>query len=1348
MRSDKKKNTDPNRDIDDFLSRFDEIADENAEDFSNYIEDEELSSSTSSEQTFQWKEVANVKSSGKKSKTDNSKRVVVKDPAPSSVKVDRKHGDVSEDVSTFPADEIIEAASVKPEAVEPVKASDFNSQENEVPKENEIASADNKGSFFKSLFSFFSGKKDQPEEIKNEVLEKRSDLDKTQELDELFGIVREEESEKTEELPEVTDDSVDNDVEKEVNTDEEPKAEEISETDASVDIENDSNEETDDSVDVESVSDEENEEPITTNEDVSEDNSEYEGSVAAIETESPSGPAFNLYNKPKEVKTPLASGYIQDEKTGEFRKIDFGKRKRIEFKDRPEPKLKHSLFSIFKSEKTQEERAPKVKKSLKHRLFLKENPNYRPEEGETYELDGKTIKNKPLKFSFLKLIRDMVVIGLLMILTGVGIGAYVIHKAPSYNYNDIYATVATASIVYDDEGKQIDNIYYTENRRLVKYDEMPQDLINSFVAIEDKTFWKHHGFNWVRMIGAVFSSITGHGKISGTSTITQQLSRNVYLPEVKSERSIKRKFLEMYYAARIEHALTKKQIMEAYLNTIYLGHGCYGVNSAARTYFSKNIKDLDLIECASLAALPQAPHDYSLLKYANEGGELSEDSKVVQKSPDKVVTNDISKARRQLTLDLMLEQGFITQAQHDECYDKALNDFIKPNLKTGSGNYSYFHEYLVDTIIADLMEQKGLSFEEAERMVYTGGLQIYSTLDSKAQNVVADEFKDGSNFPAVSAIWRQDGDDNILNNDGQIALYDYNDYFDKDDNFTLSGDNKDITFNDDGSATIYANRNLNIYETDVNGTTDYSIEFKNYYVYDDDVVFSIQGGYINIPTEYKSGDGNGNVIISADFFNDNKYKESFKKDGNNLIISETGYSIGQRVRQPQGGMVIVQVGTGEVKAMVGGRQFRGQRLLNRAINPRQPGSSIKPLAVYGAALQKSFELNAEGKKWKYTDYKIDRQGTKGWGDYVTVHSSIEDERTKINGKYWPLNASRSFTGKNNFRTAIQMSINTCAVKLLYQVTPEYAIKQLRKFGITTAVDTEQNDKVNDVNSAAMALGAMTEGVTPLEMALAYAAFPGGGKVNTPICYTKIIDRNGNVLLEGKSEQTEAMNEGVAWIMTDVLQGVVSNGLASAAAISDVKVGGKTGTTNDNYDIWFDGFTPSYAAALWIGTDNNIEMGSGSYDATVLWSKIMDQIPKAKEGKYKKQPSNVITKWGDYYTEGTETGLTSWSYAEMKKKARNAAYKKWSAEREKHKHWVVDKKPQKIFETKHIGIKEDEVEEYRSKGYNPKQDKNGNWYIEQKVDTGRMTKEEGHWEYDKGWRNGDFSYTFDGRTYSD
>ena len=184
-----------------------------------------------------------------------------------------------------------------------------------------------------------------------------------------------------------------------------------------------------------------------------------------------------------------------------------------------------------------------------------------------------------------------------------------------------------------------------------------------------------------------------------------------------------------------------------------------------------------------------------------------------------------------------------------------------------------------------------------------------------------------------------------------------------------------------------------------------------------------------------------------------------------------------------------------------------------------------------------------------------------------------------------------------------------------------------------------------MNPAALALGAMCQGVEPLEMALAYASFPAGGQVNTPICYTKVLDRNGNVLLEGKSEASEAINEGVAFIMTDVLQSVVK---ANHYGIDAVATGGKTGTTNDRYDIWFDGFTPSYAGAIWIGTDQNVEMDSMSYVAARLWGKIMGQIPGITDGEYSEKPDNVVEKGGEYYTEGTENNLSSYSGKSKKK----------------------------------------------------------------------------------------------------
>ena len=890
------------------------------------------------------------------------------------------------------------------------------------------------------------------------------------------------------------------------------------------------------------------------------------------------------------------------------------------------------------------------KEKLKRELFFKKNKAYDPDNNSDYvNSNGKKIKNKPYLFSIGKLFRDFVMLGVAMVLCFMLYAVGCITFAPHINPKDIYSAVDTSSMIYDDEGKEVDSVFYTQNRQVVKYNQMPEDLINAFVAIEDKTFWKHHGFNWTRMFGAILSSFGGGGRISGTSTITQQLARNVYLSDIKSQRSLRRKIIEMHYASKIERALSKEEIIEAYLNSIYLGYGCYGVDAAARTYFSKEVKDLDLIECAALAALPQAPEDYALLKIADGTYQVADDAKIVQKDPDTIVTNDKARARRDLTLGLMKEQGYITDSEYTSCVDKSVNTFINPTITSGNGNYSYYHEYLVDTIINDLMEKYGMEYADAERAVYTKGLKIYSTMDSTAQNVIAEEFKNSENFPTVSAINRTDEDGNMLNNDDKIALYNFDHFFDENGNFTLGPG--EVTINSDGSVTIMKDKNLNIYETQVAEGTDYSLEFKNYYVVEDDQVYSIQGGYINVPATYKSLDSSGNLVISADYFND--YEGDMRKEGDSLIITDDAYSLSTKTLQPQGAMVVVGVGTGEVKAMVGGRTFRGQKLLNRALNTRQPGSSIKPLAVYGAALQKSYEIAGRGKKWPFIDFGIDKQGKKGWGDYVTTHSSIEDEKCHIENKDWPENVTRTYTGRNTFKTAIEQSINTCAVKLQLQVGNEYSMDTLKKFGITTAVDDE-SQYANDMNPAALGLGAMVQGVEPIEMALAYASFPALGKVNTPICYTKVLDRNGEVLLEGKSEQSESLNEGVAFIMMDILQSVVK---ANRYSIEQVVTGGKTGTTNDKYDIWFDGFTPAYAASLWIGTDQNVEMSDLSWVAAKLWGKIMGQIPKACQGTYPSAPANVVKKGGYYFTKGTDTGLTTYKSPETLKKEREEKKRK-------------------------------------------------------------------------------------------
>lgn len=899
----------------------------------------------------------------------------------------------------------------------------------------------------------------------------------------------------------------------------------------------------------------------------------------------------------------------------------------------------------------QEKKAARQKKGKRAARFLSlfvENPDYDSSQGETIVKEGKHIKNKPKKFSFFHLFRDIILAGVLCVMIFICYSFVIITKAPKIDPVNIYDNIQQSSVIYNDEGRAVDSAYYTQDRKICKYEDMPENLVNAFVALEDKTFWKHHGFNWTRMIGAVFQSITGSGKISGTSTITQQLARNVYLPETMSTRSIKRKVLEMYYAAVIERKLSKKEIVEAYLNTIYLGFGNYGVEAASESYFGKKPKDLSLVQCASLAALPQAPDSYALVQMLGSGETPDDNDTIIKKRPNKYVANDESKNRRETCLALMKDQGYITEDQYNKAKGQKLTKFLNAQLSNKASKYSYFHEYLLDEVIQDLMEKYDYSEDKATNLVYTGGLNIYSTVDSHAQAMIVKEFNKDSNFPSIAG-YSTDGNGNIINSGGGIMLYSYRNFFNSKNEFKLKS--QECKVNEDGSLTIKSGYRLNIYNT----SAGYSLEFKPTYVNEGGKLYMYNGGYINIPEKYKSMDDNDNLVISAKFFK--KYPDWIKLGKNTATITENAYTLPEKTIEPQASMVIVEVGTGKIKAMVGGRKQQGRQLYNRALNPRQSGSSIKPISVYSGALQKSYDLASEGKKFPFKDTGHDRQGSKYYGDYLTASSVIVDERMTFNGQTWPQNASNSFSGAVTMRKALQNSINVCAVKLELQVGAEYIADLVEKFGITTL---DREGGTNDLNPAALALGGLTNGVIPLEMAQAYAAFPNGGVRQSSIAYTKVTDRNGKVLLTSKSESSKVLDEGVAFVMTDMLKSVVSQGIGSPAGISGVQAGGKTGTTSSEFDIWFDGFTPSYAAALWIGNDVNMQLTSMSGPAAALWGKIMNQIPKAKKGHYKSQPSDVTHVNGEYYTKGTESGRSTY-FAD---RAREAAQRKAAAAKKK------------------------------------------------------------------------------------
>lgn len=845
--------------------------------------------------------------------------------------------------------------------------------------------------------------------------------------------------------------------------------------------------------------------------------------------------------------------------------------------------------------------------------------------------NGKT-KYKINKKQLLKLIIAVILAFILI----VGIyAAIVIIKAPSIDTDDIYSILSESSVIYDDEGNAVDKIYSNENRTNIQYEDLPKNLVNSFIALEDKTFWDHHGFNFIRILGAIKDKIISGGSVSGTSTITQQLARNLFLKESMFDHSMKRKIIEAYYTIILESKLSKEEIIEAYLNTIYLGYNCNGVQAASQAYFSKDVKDLTLEQCAALASLPQAPSQYELVEIVSSSTPISNQDNILKDtSTATYVLNDAGKSRRDTCLKLMLDQELISQDEYDAAIKVTLKEMLNPQYNNEQTTSSYFTDYVINQVIADLQKENNWDYNTAWEKVYKGGLKIYSTQDAKAQDVIETEFDNDANFPSPTGI-NYDGSGNIVNASGQIVLYDFKDYFNSEKAFTFGAD--EITSNDDGSFTIKAGKRLNIYETEVNGKKDYSIEFKSMYVFEDSKLYSISGGYVNIPQEYKSKDKNGNITVSSKFKKD--YPEFFSiSDDGTISLPSTSYTLRQKVIQPQSAMTIVDNATGEIKAMVGGRKTVGKQLYNRAINPRQPGSSIKPLAVYSAAIQQSAEEAAAGKKHTFKNFNIDQQGANLWGDYLTASSIVIDEKTVINGSVWPKNSSNSYSGTQTLRTALQQSINTCAVKILMQVGTDYSADLVEKYGISTLVTDGSH---NDMNAAALALGGMTKGVSTLEMASAYTVYPNNGTRKETTSYSKVVDQSGKTILTKEDgKESKVLDPGVAWIMGDLLRSVVTNGLGSPAAISGVQVGGKTGTTSDQYDIWFDGFTPSYSASLWVGNDINIELSGMSNYAARLWGRIMNQIPKAKKGSYKGAPSNVVRSGSEYYINGTQTGLVS------------------------------------------------------------------------------------------------------------
>ena len=789
--------------------------------------------------------------------------------------------------------------------------------------------------------------------------------------------------------------------------------------------------------------------------------------------------------------------------------------------------------------------------------------------------------------------------------------------------NEIYSLIDQKTTIYDNEGKEIDALYLTGgNRTIISYDDIPENLINAIVDTEDKTFWEHHGFNFVRMIGAVKEKVFGGGEISGTSTITQQLARNIYLSESMSERTLKRKILEGYYTVILEQEMSKKQILETYLNAVYFGFNAYGVAAAADNYFDKTPAELDLAECAALAALPQSPDTYALVKAEYTASE--DDLPVVAKGDGVlyVYNGGVSENRRNIILSNMEAEGHITAAEKKEALAEPLEEHLKLNAKEKPAGYSYYIDCAIDEAIGDIAEKYDVTEEEAGTMLYTKGYTIYTCLDRSVQDALDKEVDKDSNYATIRSI-RKDSSDNIISESGEILMRPYSNFFDEEKRFKLSAD--EFKKNDSGEITLYKGNKLNFSADEAGGIEYVGVDFKGTYDEDDGTLYFMEGGGLLIPAGYTSFDGDGNCVVSAAFREE--FPDFFIEDGDSLKVASENYKTGQKMRQPQTAAVIIDNSTGCVVAMTGGRGAKGKQLYNRATSPRQPGSSIKPIGVYAPALQQSAEAAKEEK-----EIELSKRPGDAWGDYITASSVINDEPLTLNGKTWPLNSYSGFRGPMTLRTAVQQSVNVVAVKVFRQIGVNYSVEMLKKNGITSIVE---EGSMSDMNEA-LALGGMTKGISPLELTAAYETFANGGTYTKPRFYTQILDDEGNVLLENEPETQQVYDESVAWIMTDILRTAVERGTGQNAKVSGQDVAGKTGTTSSQFDVWFSGFTTKYSMALWMGNDVNIQLANYSDAAAAFWSKIMTSIcADLPEEKFPEMPDSVVKVNDEYYAAGTE-----------------------------------------------------------------------------------------------------------------
>ncbi len=785
-----------------------------------------------------------------------------------------------------------------------------------------------------------------------------------------------------------------------------------------------------------------------------------------------------------------------------------------------------------------------------------------------------------------RVLRFLLVAGGLLAFAGIGagIGAYVlfVRDLPDLQSLDDYKP-ALASRVVDRNGQTIGE-FYSERRRLTPLASVPAHVINAFVAGEDSAFFEHEGVDFMSILRAAWVNLRTGGDIKqGGSTITQQMVKGLLL---SPERTYQRKLRELILARNIEKHLTKQEILYLYLNQIYFGHGAYGIGEAARTYFGKDVSELSVSEGAQLAGLPKAPSRYS--PFANR---------------------EAAEKRRRYVLDRMLEEQLIDTSTHAT----AVAEVLKLR-EASDGDQIWEMAYFTEEVRRELFAHLGGD------VVLRGGLVVETTLDSELQRAAVGAVRRG-----LVALDQRQAYRGPLR---KVAIAEISDEIAR-----LAEENglaRPAPGAETGAATSPATGDVASAKTPAWIWP--ATSRKGARAIDPrDAVQPLVGVITRVDADAQSArvafaPGHESEIRLADVAwarepNPDSAPHSvdsiarvFQRGDVARFVpvarepDETGPLRATLFQEPavEGALVSLDVASGEVLALVGGWDFDRSQFDRATQARRQPGSAFKPI-IYAAALAKGYTASS---------ILFDRPVV-----YV-------DEAS---GFIWrPQNYGRSFYGPITMREALARSVNNATVHLFRDVGVDYVIAFARRLGIQAPLQRDLS----------LALG--SNPVTVLELTRAYAVLAGGGKHVNPVFIRRVVDAKGKLLLEnlalGDEPVAEALPETAApidlvaadavlpaagepalspeeaYLATDLLRAVITDphGTGGRARKLGRPIAGKTGTTNEQADAWFIGYSPDVITGVWVGHDETRFLGwgeTGARAALPIWLEFM-QVAEA------------------------------------------------------------------------------------------------------------------------------------------